>query len=53
MIKANQKVKCSSENLSLPVCADDDVSISRMFKLRATVNHFVNVNAGHGHLLGA
>lgn len=46
LIKDNRKVKCPSGNLSLLVCADN-VSISRIFKLRATINHSVTINAGH------
>ena len=47
LIEGNQKVKCPSGNLSLPVYAEDDVSISRMFKFRVNMNHSVTINAGH------
>ena len=47
LIKDNRKVKCPSECLSIPVWSDDDLSLNRKFKLRATINHSGTLNSGH------
>ena len=47
LMKDNSKVNCPSKYLSLLVYVDDDVTIWRMFKLRATINHSGTINAGH------
>ena len=47
VIKDNRKVKCPSELLNIPVHVDENVCVSRKFKLKATINHSGTLNAGH------
>ena len=46
-IKDNRLVKCPSDCLTVPISTDNDITISRSFKLRATINHSGTINAGH------
>lgn len=45
--KDDRLVKCHSDILNVPVSADNDVVVTRKFKLRATINHSGTLNAGH------
>ena len=45
--KDNRKVNCASEVLKIPVKIDDQMSVTRKFKLRASINHSGTINAGH------
>ena len=40
-------VKCFSDTLNLRVSADNDILVTRSFKLKATINHSGTLNAGH------
>ena len=45
--KDSRKVNCPSEVLNIPVKIDDHLSVSRRFKLKASINHSGTINAGH------
>ena len=45
--KDDRLVKCFSDLLNVRVSADDDVFVTRKFKLKATINHSGTLNAGH------
>ena len=45
-LKDSRKVNCS-EVLTIPVKIDDELSVSRTFRLRAAINHSGTINAGH------
>ena len=47
VFKDNRKVLCPSEVLNVPVHIDEHLSVSRKFKLKATINHSGTINAGH------
>ena len=47
LFKDNRKVICPSEILNIPVYIDEHLSVSRRFKLKATINHSGTINAGH------
>ena len=45
--KDSRLVKCPSDTLAVPISTDNDITISRKFKLTATINHSGTLNAGH------
>jgi len=47
VFKDNRKVNCTSEVLHVPVKIDDELSVSRKFTLKASINHSGTINAGH------
>ena len=47
LLKDNRIVKCPSELLNISVSVDENLSVTRKFKLRATINHSGTISAGH------
>ena len=47
VFKDSRKVNCTSETLNIPVKIDDQLSVTRKFRLKASINHSGTINAGH------
>ena len=47
VMKNNMRVNCCSETLRLPISADEQVCLCKEFTLKATINGFRTLQAGH------
>ena len=47
VFKDSRHINCPSEVLNIPVKIDEQLSVSRKFRLKASINHSGTIHAGH------